>query len=197
MNAARLTRPKRVAIVRFASGGAIDWCGIQTRVHTRESVRTRAAECACGRLTMTVEGEPLHVFTCHCDFCQKRTGSVIQVSATFASKQVVSISGDTTRFNGFEVDGVPGHPGVPAGLSYHFCSTCGSTVYWSYVTTSEITGGYTLGGKKFVGVAVGNFVDPDFALPTFETGTAFRHHWVALVPGTEQFETYPADPTRI
>jgi hypothetical protein len=154
---------------------------------------TRTAECACGRFKMTVEGEPLNVVVCHCDFCQKRTGSVFQVHGQFFEEQVVARSGETKRFNGFEVDGVPGHPGVPAGYTYHFCSTCGSTVYWSYKTTSDITGGVTPGGREFVGVAVGNFVDPGFPLPTLEMNTTFRHHWVPPIPGIAQFDIYPSD----
>jgi hypothetical protein len=145
---------------------------------------------------MTVEGEPLRVLTCHCDFCQKRTGSVFQVSATFSGEQLVGTSGETKRFNGVEVDDIPGHTGVPAGYTYHFCSTCGSTVYWTYTTTSEIAGGVTPADKEFVGVAVGNFVDPDFPVPRLETGTAFRHPWVTPVPDAGQFETYPSDPAR-
>ena len=37
------------------------------------------AEWACGRLHVSVESEPMMVAVCHCDFCQKRTGSVFQV----------------------------------------------------------------------------------------------------------------------
>ncbi len=45
---------------------------------------TPTAECACGRVQVTVHNEPLMVATCHCDFCQKRTGSVFQVGADYA-----------------------------------------------------------------------------------------------------------------
>ena len=66
----------------------------------------RTARCACGRVEVTVEGEPLLVLVCHCDFCQKRSGNVFIVSAHFAEEQVVAISGATTVYNGLEVDGV-------------------------------------------------------------------------------------------
>ena len=48
---------------------------------------SRTAECACGRVQVTVENEPVAVVTCHCDFCQKRTGSAFQVSALFPDAQ--------------------------------------------------------------------------------------------------------------
>jgi hypothetical protein len=156
---------------------------------------TRTAQCACGRFNMTLEGEPLHVLTCHCDFCQRRTGSVFQVSATFSRDQLIETSGETKRFNGVEVNNVPGHAGVPAGYNYHFCTTCGSTVYWDYSTTREITGDFTPSGKQFVSVAVGNFADPDFPVPRLETFAKGRHNWVLPVPGADQFDTYPSDPS--
>jgi hypothetical protein len=33
---------------------------------------TLTAECACGRLQVSVVNEPMMVAICHCDFCQKR-----------------------------------------------------------------------------------------------------------------------------
>ena len=42
---------------------------------------TRTAQCGCGRVRISVDGEPLLVGACHCDFCQKRTGSIFAVQA--------------------------------------------------------------------------------------------------------------------
>jgi hypothetical protein len=139
---------------------------------------TRTAQCACGRVTVTVQGDPLGVTVCHCDFCQKRTGSVLQVGARFAREQVVEISGETKTYNGLEVDGV-GAWGSDIGIDYHFCTTCGSTVYW----TME-------GPPPFFAISVGNFEDPDFPAPTTELHTTMRHHWVPPVPGAQQFDAF-------
>src|SRR6476660_8274098 len=92
---------------------------------------TRTARCACGRVEVTVEGEPLLVLLCHCDFCQKRSGNVFIASAHFAVEKVVAISGETKVYNGLEADGV-GAVGVEGGIDYHFCSTCASTLYWLF-----------------------------------------------------------------
>jgi hypothetical protein len=140
---------------------------------------TRTARCACGRVRVTVHNEPLAVTICHCDFCQKRTGSVFQVGARFAEEQVVEISGETTTYNGQKTDGV-GVGGSDIGIDYHFCTTCGSTAYW----TIE-------GSPPFFAIAVGNFVDPDFPTPAIEMHTAMRHQWVPPVPDTAQFEAFP------
>jgi hypothetical protein len=137
---------------------------------------SRTAQCACGRVEVTVEGEPLAVVTCHCDFCQKRTGSVLSVGAQFTPEQVVSISGETKTYNGLEIDGVGALGGV--SIDYTFCPTCGSTVFWNFAFEEQ----------SITGLAVGNFVDPDFPAPTVEFCTATRHHWVSPVPGAEQVD---------
>src|SRR6516165_7594715 len=79
------------------------------------AMATRTARCACGRVEVTVEGEPLLVLICHCDFCQKRSGNVFIASAHFAEQQVAAISGETKVYNGLEVDGV-GAVAVPGGI---------------------------------------------------------------------------------
>ncbi len=131
----------------------------------------RTAECACGRVQVTVENEPVAVVTCHCDFCQKRTGSVFQVSAVFPITQGVTITGDTNIYNGLEVNGVGTSNGDE--VKYHFCPTCGSTVFW------------TFGGRPVLVVAVGSFADSDFPVPTAELHAPFRHHWLQPVAGAE------------
>jgi len=132
----------------------------------------RTATCACGRVTLTVENEPGMIAACHCDFCQKRTGSVFQVGAYFGPDEPFEIIGETRIFNGMEMDGVPSVRG--ASVTYYFCPTCGSTVYW------EEKGSHRA-------VPVGNFVDADFPAPTMEVHTADRHRWVPEIPGALQF----------
>jgi hypothetical protein len=135
----------------------------------------RTAECACGRVHVSVESEPFVVAICHCDFCQKRTGSVFQVGAYFAADERLEVSGEVKTYNGLEIDGVANAAGD--AVSYHFCPTCGSTVYW-----------IREGQMPLLGIAVGNFVDSDFPAPTVETHTEMRHGWVVPVAGAEQLE---------
>ena len=139
----------------------------------------RVAECGCGRLKVRVRGEPQFVAVCHCDFCQKQTGSAFRLSSFFADDQIVEIAGDPVVFNGLEIDGVGLDGSDEFGTTYHFCGTCGSTVYWR---TDLMTG--------FLGIAVGSFVDPGFAPPTMENCTGLRHHWIAPIPGAVAFERF-------
>ena len=126
-----------------------------------------------------MDGEPVVVGACHCDFCQKRSGSVFGVQAYFASDQCVAIAGETKVYNGLAIDGIASKGGEGLTPDYHFCTTCGSTLYW----TLEGSPGETL-----IGVAVGNFVDRDFPPPTMEYHTRMRHRWVP-VSSAQQHET--------
>ena len=126
-----------------------------------------------------MQGEPLRVVRCHCDFCQKRTGSLFSSAAHWAEENIVSLKGETTRYNGLELDGVNAVVPSPEGITFHFCPTCGSTLYWDWRLEGE--------ADRTVGVGVGNFVDPRFPMPTIEFCTTFRHDWISPVPGADQF----------
>lgn len=132
------------------------------------------AECACGRLHVSVEGEPMMVVVCHCDFCQKRTGSVSQVGAYFAADEPIEVNGETKTYNGLEIDGVGNAAG--ASVTYNFCPTCGSTVYW--VSDGE---------AAVLGIAAGNIVGTELPPPGMEIYTENRHPWVPPVASAQQF----------
>jgi hypothetical protein len=140
----------------------------------------RLAQCACGRLKVRVRGEPFVAAACHCDFCQKQSGSIGQVIALFHEDQIVDISGESNVYNGLEIDGVGMSGSDENSVSLHFCGTCGSTVYR---LLSQMPGVYSIG--------VGSFVDRDFPPPTIETWTALRHDWVAPIAGAAAYEHFP------
>ena len=98
---------------------------------------TRTAACSCGQLRLDIEGEPARVSMCHCLECQRRTGAVISNQARFRPEQITA-SGKSTAWQRTADSG--------SVVTFHFCPTCGSTVYW----TSESFPG-------FVVVAIGNF----------------------------------------
>src|SRR4051794_253573 len=98
---------------------------------------TRTGRCGCVRAEITVESEPVRVIVCHCDYCQRRSGSVFATSGQWAESSVVSVNGETTRYNGFELDGAPS-PISPDGISYHFCPTCGSMLYWDWSIANQV-----------------------------------------------------------
>jgi hypothetical protein len=127
-----------------------------------------------------VDGEPLLVYVCHCDFCQRRSGNVFIASAQFPEEQVVSITGETRCYNGLEVDGI-GAVGMPGGINYRFCAVCGSSIYMDAIFPHT--------GERVFTIALGCFVDPVFPPPTTEFFTKFRHPWVPPIPAPSSSTT--------
>jgi len=92
-------------------------------------------------------GEPIMVGVCSYIQCQKRTGSVVGLGAYFLKDSVQPVFG---AFNTFV-----GPADSAAKLSFYFCPTCGSSIFWE--------GGYSRSDVR--GVAVGCFADPSFPPP--------------------------------
>ena len=154
---------------------------------------TRTARCCCGDLTITVSGEPSYVHRCHCDYCQRRTGSVFQVSCWFREDQIVARRGECQVYQGHPQLGRAFDPvarDVPAVvIDYKFCRRCGSTVYWDIPLPPG-----TFGPEEVVvtAIAVGCFFEADFPQPVEDHYVRDRHSWVVPLDGAAEFETMPA-----
>jgi hypothetical protein len=66
--------------------------------------------------------------------------------------------------------------GAPRKISFHFCPTCGSSVYWHLDLRPD-----------HYGIAVGAFADPDFPLPTLSVWEQNKHSWINLPEGMQHF----------
>lgn len=124
-------------------------------------MQQRKASCHCGNLILTCKGDPQFVAMCHCQACQRRTGSAFSLGAWFDQANVC-IDGEYKVFARTGVEGLR--------LDYHFCPNCGSNVYW--MATS-------LMGER-IGVAAGAFADSDFPPPTLSSYEKRRHPWVVV-----------------
>ena len=156
-------------------------------------MRTQTARCCCGDFTITVSGEPNYVHTCHCDYCQRRTGSVFQVSALYGEDQIVSRSGHFQVFkaypNSAETFSRANVEAPPLEVEYRFCKRCGSTVYWEMQFPPGVYGPTE---SCVTGVAVGCFFDPNFPKPVEDTFVRDRHHWIRPFEGMKSCEGMPA-----
>jgi hypothetical protein len=122
----------------------------------------RVAACSCGQLTARVSGEPVRISICHCLACQRRTGSPFGQQARFRRADVV-LAGQSTAFRRVGDEGT--------GATFHFCTTCGATVY------------YEPGGlEEFVAIPVGAFADPTFPAPSVSVYEERMHAWVVPPP---------------
>jgi hypothetical protein len=121
--------------------------------------KTRVAQCACGGVSATVEGEPDIVVHCSCTQCQRRTGSPFGVGAYFP-RNAVRLAGATKTF-------VRRVDNSDRAVTNHFCPECGGTVYW----TLDLR-------PQHIGIGVGHFSDPTFKPPTRAVWTQHKHEWI-------------------
>ncbi len=124
---------------------------------------TRLASCSCGQLRLSCDGQPVRLSLCHCLECQKRTGSVFAVQARYP-RAAVTIEGASAQWS---------RTGDSGGTAiFHFCATCGATVFWEFV-----------GAPEFIAVAVGAFADPAFPPPTVSVYEDRMHPWAYAAGG--------------
>jgi hypothetical protein len=129
---------------------------------------TRRAACSCGQLQAEVEGEPVRISMCHCLACQRRTGSTFGVQARFPRDRV-RIEGASTEYVRTSDDG--------DSITFHFCPTCGSTVYYWLEEAPEL-----------LAIPVGAFADPTFPAPRVSVYESRRHPWTAVPADAEHFD---------
>jgi hypothetical protein len=123
------------------------------------------ASCSCGQLRAEVSGEPVRISICHCLACQRRTGSVFGEQARF-SRGDVSISGTSTVFERVGDEG--------GRARFHFCPSCGSTVYYE-----------SQGLEEFVTIPVGDGKPGSAKAPTVSVYEDRMHKWVVPPPEAE------------
>lgn len=136
--------------------------------------RRRTAHCNCGSLQVEAVGEPLIVVSCFCDECQRRTGSAFGIS-TYWMLENVKISGLATRY---VRDGQEGRK-----VTYYFCPTCGSSVYWELPDRR-------LGQR---GISGGSFFNPDLPAPSLSVWERSKHSWISI-PALGRHEQNPPPP---
>lgn len=136
--------------------------------------KTRIAKCHCGEVEITCLGEPDPVVICHCELCQRRTGSLFNIAAWFEQSDVI-ISGTTTEFTRTTGD---------AGLAFtfNFCPVCGTSIWWLPARPDGSL-------KDKIGVAGGCFADSNFPKPTVSIYEKHMHGWILPPSSTKSHET--------
>jgi hypothetical protein len=76
--------------------------------------------CQCGNVSYEVMGEPVTSHACHCQECQKRTGSAFGISMVL-EKEKFRIQGDLHTFDRLADSGFK--------ITQFFCPNCGNTIY--------------------------------------------------------------------
>jgi len=123
----------------------------------------RIAQCHCGQVKITCQGDPEIVFMCSCQLCQRRTGSPVHIGAWF-DREKVKIEGKTNEYVR------TGDRGTES--KFRFCPNCGTSIWWG-----DNTEGFMAGR---IGIAGGCFADRDFPPPDFAVYDKRRPPWITV-----------------
>ncbi len=118
------------------------------------------AKCQCGQLGVKLPGPSATIVACHCNYCQRRSGSPFGVLVYYPS-EAVEIFGRSTRYE---------RPTATGRIfETFFCPICGSTVYARAETHPSM-----------FGVALGAINDPSFPPPVRSVWEESKHDWVKI-----------------
>jgi hypothetical protein len=134
---------------------------------------TYIARCHCGDVCITCQGEPDPVVICHCELCQRRTGSLFNVAAWF-ERSLVTIVGSTTEYCRTSGD-------AELPFTFNFCISCGTSIWWLPARADG-----ALKGK--IGIAAGCFAGEELPAPTLSIYEKHQHSWVGLPDGVKHYE---------
>lgn len=123
----------------------------------------RTGHCLCGEVSYAIEGDIVATAVCHCDHCQRQSGSAFSVNVIVLDGQL-AVSGSLSTYN--ETD----ETGDTVWVRRKFCSACGSPV------VSE------LAQVGLLAVKAGTLDDRSDVKPDIEAWCIDRQPWVDL-PG--------------
>jgi len=100
--------------------------------------------CLCGRIRYAVSDNPAGVTTCHCQFCQKATGSAYMVEPYFSRHVFTVTNGSIATYD---------HRSEGSGqiVHVHFCAACGTKTHLSFQRFPDD-----------IGIYAGTFDDPNW-----------------------------------
>ena len=128
--------------------------------------------CLCGRVRYTINAEPVHSGICHCQHCQRYTGSTFEPFMIFP-RNAVRLEGALTPFGLLSDRG--------GMVFYQFCPNCGSGV----INASEADTGIVV-------VLAGTLDDPSPFNPTVELFCSRVQAWLRLEGQRRRFTGMPA-----
>ncbi|WP_196257638.1 GFA family protein [Pelagibacterium limicola] len=131
---------------------------------------TETPTCACGSVSVAVDGRALSMLLCSCRDCRKATGTG-HSGFVIMRRDDVTVSGETRHFTKIANSG--------SEISRHFCPICGTPVY-----------GVTARSPALILLPVGLFTEPDWFVPTQAIFSRSHLVWDALPEGIAQYETY-------
>ena len=131
-----------------------------------------AGQCLCGDVNFTISSEPLRMAQCHCDDCQKATGTG-HVSIAFFKEDEVDIKGETRCYGSVTDSG--------STITRYFCPTCGSRLFGINSTSENI-----------IGVSVGALDDSSWFKPEVIVYNKRKPNWDFMDESVPAFDEMSA-----
>ena len=125
---------------------------------------SRTGHCLCGAVTYAIEGDLIATAVCHCDHCQRQSGSAFSVNLIVHESQL-TVNGELGTYE------ETGENGDAVYVRRRFCPSCGSAI----VSELVLAGGA-------VAVKAGTLDDKSDVQPMVEVWCVDRQPWVDL-PG--------------
>jgi hypothetical protein len=136
----------------------------------------RVAACHCGQLRIIASGEPGASYLCHCQACQRRTGSAAHWGSRWNRAQI-RVEGSAKVFVRTGASGFD--------LRSHFCPECGTTVLLESDRRPALCT-----------IPAGCFADQAFPPPTFGIWEESMHAWFSVPSVSEHHQRSMMSPTQ-
>ena len=140
-----------------------------------QSILTKGS-CGCGEISYTISGKPKTMVQCHCEDCQKATGTG-HISLGFFAQDDVQINGEA---KGYTVETDSGNQSTR-----YFCPNCGSRLY-----------GLNTGRPGLITFALGTMDDHSWFSPNAVVYTKHRNEWDITRTDIPNFEEMPPPPAK-
>ena len=130
-------------------------------------MREMIGGCLCGQVRYSANADPAFVLVCHCEHCQKQTGTAFAVIIGIA-KSAISIQGQLKTFHD------KGDSSQPVDRS--FCPECGSPI----VFEAAVIPGLTI-------VHAGTLDDTSWLDPKVHVYCDSKEKWTPIPEGSQKF----------
>ena len=123
--------------------------------------------CLCGKIRYSANADPVFAAVCHCQNCQKQTGTAFSV-AVGVPRSSISIEGQLKTFHDRGSSGQP--------VDRNFCPECGSPIISDVAVMPEI---------RFI--KAGTLDDTTWPDPEMHVYCDSAESWVQIPEGTKKF----------
>lgn len=130
--------------------------------------------CQCGRIRYQIRAEPLTLYVCHCQECQKQSASAFGMSMPVPREAVIILQGQPKQWQRVAASG--------REVSCWFCGDCGTRLFHNPTRNPKITN-----------IKPGTLNDTSWLKPVGNLWTRSSQKWVVLNQQMLNYEGQPKD----